>query len=191
MQLHRRLSAQPFTGFVESVPAYDSMALLYDITKIQLNAVSFKHQIQSEIEKYLSDIKDEAIKGTTHLIPVKYGGQFGPDLEAVAMENGISTEELIRLHTEKTYPVFMLGFAGGFPYLGFTHEKLFTNRKKIPMQHVPAGSVGLAGNQTGIYPFESPGAWKIIGHTSYCIFDVHKNDPAIIQPGDKVKFVCD
>jgi inhibitor of KinA len=83
----------------------------------------------------------------------------------------------------------MVGFSGGFPYLGFTHEKLYTERKQVPERSVPAGSVALAGNQTGIYPFESPGAWKIIGHTEFTVFDPKAKDPAIIKPGDKIRFV--
>jgi inhibitor of KinA len=189
--LHQLLSAKPFAGFVETIPAYDSIAILYDIRKIELNCDSFSDQIRAEIETYLSASQEIPTKGITHVIPVKYGGTQGPDLESVAKENNISPEELIRLHTERTYPVYMLGFSGGFPYLGFTHEKLFTARKAVPMQKVPAGSVALAGNQTGIYPFEGPGAWKIIGHTSYPVFDIHEKDPAIIKQGDLIKFVCD
>jgi inhibitor of KinA len=191
MRLHRHLTLKPFTGFVDSVPAYNSIAIIYDITKLPSLQETFANQVRSQIEKYLTDPMDTKDEGVTHIIPVKYGGIHGPDLETVAKENDISVEELIRLHTESIYPVYMIGFSGGFPYLGFTHEKLFTKRKTIPMQRVKAGSVALAGNQTGIYPFEGPGAWKIIGHTSYPIFDVHKDDPANIKPGDQIKFVCE
>lgn len=189
--LHKKLSRKAFTGFVESVPAYDSITILYDITKINASQDSFTNVVRNEIESYLKEANEITEAGVTHTIPVKYGGIHGPDLEMVAKENGISQEELIRLHTERTYPVYMLGFSGGFPYLGFTHEKLFTKRKAAPMQKVPAGSVAIAGNQTGIYPFEGPGAWKIIGHTSYPVFDINKDDPATIKAGDRIKFVCD
>lgn len=189
MKLYRHLKEHPFPGYIESVPAYDSITIIYNPREAQKKNDSPFDGVINEIINTSSLIENSRSAVKTHEIPVYYGGQEGPDLVLVAEENGISPEELIRLHTGTEYDVFMIGFAGGFPYMGFTDEKLFTSRKSKPEKSVPAGSVALAGNQTGIYPFETPGAWKIIGRTSYLVFDPKAENPAIIKPGDKIKFV--
>lgn len=182
IKIYQRLKAKPFHGFTEAVPAYDSIAILFDPEK--------SIDIENEINELISSDQEHPLQpGKLHEIKVKYGGLEGPDLNSVAKENSISPEELIRLHTEREYDVYLVGFTGGFPYLGFTHEKLTTARKEKPDPRVPAGSVALAGNQTGIYPYEGPGAWKIIGRTEMCIFDLDQKEPGIIKPGDKIKFV--
>ncbi|MBF8297908.1 MAG: putative carboxylase, partial [candidate division NC10 bacterium] len=118
-----------------------------------------------------------------------YGGVCGPDLEFVARHTGLSEDEVIRLHTEPLYHVYMLGFTGGFPYLGGLSERLSVPRLHTPRLKVPAGSIGIAGTQTGVYPLESPGGWRIIGCTSLCLFDASRQVPTPILPGDKVRFV--
>jgi KipI family sensor histidine kinase inhibitor len=122
-------------------------------------------------------------------IPVLYGGEHGPDLPSVATAVGLTEAEIIVRHTATTYHVFMLGFMPGFPYLGPVDPSIQVPRLATPRTRVPAGSVGLAGAQTGIYPRESPGGWQIIGRTSEWLFDPARTPPARLAPGDRVRFV--
>lgn len=122
-------------------------------------------------------------------IPVRYGGEFGPDLEFVARQNGLTTDEVVRIHTATVYQVFMLGFAPGFPYLGILDERIAAPRLESPRKRVPAGSVGIAGRQTGIYPRESPGGWRLIGRTEVRLFDPRAEPPTLLRAGDGVRFV--
>lgn len=179
---YRKLLERPFEGFEEAVPAYDSVAILYDPERVP--------DIEATVRLLLAEVKAMAPPpGRLHEIPVHYGGADGPDLPAVARENGLSEEELVRLHAGREYTVCLIGFTGGFPYLGFTDARIYTTRKDSPNPRVPAGSVALAGNQTGIYPQEGPGAWKIIGRTDQRIFDPDAPEPALFQPGDRIRFV--
>ncbi len=188
MAMHHALNKNSFHGFIESVPAYSSLAVYYD-------AISIKQSYPVAMEFVIKQLRDicpdnlPSNAGRLFTIPVYYGGIDGPDLEDVAKKNGISTEELIRLHTGTEYHVYMIGFVPGFPYLGFTHEKLWTERKNSPRLKVPTGSVGLAGNQTGIYPVEVPGGWQIIGRTTTRLFDTDREQPCLLQTGDRVKFI--
>lgn len=122
-------------------------------------------------------------------IAVSYGGPDGPDLAAVADAVHLEPDEVVRRHCAVTYRVFMLGFLPGFPYLGSVDPSIQVPRLAVPRTRVPAGSVGLAGPQTGIYPRESPGGWQIIGRTSEVLFDVSHTPPARLTPGDRVRFV--
>lgn len=122
-------------------------------------------------------------------IPVRYGGKEGPDLSWVASYHGLSEEEIIRRHTEGNYRVTMIGFVPAFPYLDGLHPSLHTPRKEIPTLTLPAGSVGIGGSQTGIYPLASPGGWQIIGRTDLHLFQPEQKTPSLLQAGDYVKFV--
>jgi len=122
-------------------------------------------------------------------IPVVYGGEFGPDIGFVAAHTGLSEEEVVRLHTSVTYTVYMLGFAPGFVYLGGLPEALATPRLPTPRPSVPAGSVGIAGLQTGIYGLSTPGGWLLIGRTPLTMLDLNRQPPTLLQPGDRVRFV--
>src|SRR5262249_50291792 len=122
-------------------------------------------------------------------VPTIYGGEFGPDLDFVAQYHNLTPEEVIRIHSERDYRVFMLGFTPGFPYLGEVDERIATPRLDIPRKRVPAGSVGIAAKQTGIYPIESPGGWRLIGQTSLTLFDPGREPPFLIDAGDTVRFV--
>ena len=126
---------------------------------------------------------------TTYVIPVHYGGEFGPDLEDFAMAKGLSLREVIDLHTSVEYYVYLIGFTAGFPYLGGLPEVLHFPRRDQPRVRVPAGSVGIGGAQTGVYPHEAPGGWHLIGRTDLSLFDVDRSPPALLKPGDRVKFV--
>ena len=118
-----------------------------------------------------------------------YGGEGGPDLAALARERGLSERDLVRLHAGGTYTAFMLGFTPGFAYLGLLPEALESPRRATPRVRVPAGSVAVAGRQTGIYPVASPGGWQIVGRTSLRLFDPFRAEPALFAPGDRVRFV--
>jgi KipI family sensor histidine kinase inhibitor len=122
-------------------------------------------------------------------IPVVYGGEAGPDLPAVAAATGLTEAEVVRIHTAESYHVFMLGFMPGFPYLGPVDPAIQVPRLSTPRAKVPAGSIGLAGAQTGIYPRESPGGWQIVGRTAEWLFDASRDIPARLAPGDRVRFV--
>jgi KipI family sensor histidine kinase inhibitor len=122
-------------------------------------------------------------------IPVVYGGAAGPDLGEVARHAGLSEKQVVELHSANDYVVWFLGFQPGFPYLGGLPEQLATPRRAEPRLQVPAGSVGIGGAQTGIYPLVSPGGWQLIGHTSLPLFDSRRDEPVLLRPGDTVRFV--
>ncbi|MDO1510149.1 MULTISPECIES: 5-oxoprolinase subunit PxpB [unclassified Neisseria] len=124
-------------------------------------------------------------------IPVCYGGEFGEDLAEVAAFHHTTPEEIVRRHTEPAYTVFMVGFQPGFPYLGGLPENLHTPRRAVPRTQVPAGSVGIGGSQTGIYPFASPGGWQIIGRTEIPLFQTASHPPTLLSAGDTVRFVAE
>jgi inhibitor of KinA len=191
MRLHRRLNRQPFAGFAESVPAYQSLAVFYDVIVIRQQQANAFEYVKRQIEERLNQPAELMMESYPVMeIPVRYGGEEGPDMETVMQQTGLSQAEIIRLHTSADYRVFMMGFAPGFPYLGITHEQLNVARLPTPRLRVPAGSVGLAGRQTGIYPFASPGGWQIIGRTEMALFDVSRLAPCLLQPGQVVKFVA-
>jgi len=178
------LAEEEIQGLGETVITYRSLLVHYD--PWQWNYAD------------LSSIVRERIKKTRHLptvdsrlveIPTLYGGVFGPDLETVAKYNALTVEEVIQFHSGVEYPVYMLGFTPGFPYLGGVPAAIATPRLETPRASVPAGSVGIAGQQTGIYPIESPGGWQIIGRTPLRLFDPHRIPPTLLAPGDRVRFV--
>ncbi|WP_186645412.1 5-oxoprolinase subunit PxpB [Fluviispira vulneris] len=123
------------------------------------------------------------------IIPVKYGKKYGPDLIIIANNTGLTFKEIIELHCSGEYFVYFLGFQPGFPYLGGLPKQLHTARKNIPNIAIPAGSVGIGGSQTGIYPSCTPGGWNIIGHTDFILFKPDSSEPTTLLPGDKVRFV--
>ncbi|MBI4673512.1 MAG: 5-oxoprolinase subunit PxpB [Chloroflexi bacterium] len=171
-------------GVTAVVPGYTTLLVEYDPALCENDALRY------EIERVLS-ADDATVKKETRVIeiPVRYGGKFGPDLEFVARHNGITTDEVIRIHTHETYQVFMLGFAPGFPYLGVVDSRIAAPRLETPRQRVPAGSVGIAGRQTGIYPRESPGGWRLIARTDVKLFDPTQEPPTLLRAGDRVRFV--
>lgn len=143
-------------------------------------------QLWQEIQAQSSQYQGRCVE-----IPVHYGGEFGEDLWEVARFHQTTAEEVIRRHTAPTYTVFMIGFQPGFPYLGGLPENLHTPRRDVPRTKVPAGSVGIGGSQTGIYPFTSPGGWQLLGRTETALFDIHQNPPVLLNAGDQVRFVAE
>ena len=171
-------------GVEEVIPTYRSILITYNPTKISFK--DLKENIKN-MEKNLSKVELPAPR--TIEIPVVYGGEYGPDIEFVAKHNGLTVEEVIDIHSKGKYLIYMIGFTPGFPFLGGLSEKLFTPRLETPRVKVPAGSVGIANNQTGIYPIDSPGGWRIIGRTPIKLYDPSKDPPVILSPGDFIRFV--
>lgn len=143
------------------------------------------------LEEEWTMVEAEAYQARHVCIPVQYGGHWGEDLFWVAEFHSVSPETIIERHTTPIYTVFMIGFSAGFPYLGGLPEHLHTPRHAIPRTLVPAGSVGIGGSQTGIYPFDSPGGWQLIGRTNVALFHQANNPPTLLQVGDTVQFVVD
>jgi KipI family sensor histidine kinase inhibitor len=171
-------------GIVEIIPSYRSLVLVYeplvvDMPKLQEKLVILYGDVESAI-----DLNAEIVE-----IPVCYGGEFGEDLEYVATHNGLSVDQVISIHSGTLYPVYMIGFTPGFPYLGDLSEKLHTPRLATPRTLVPAGSVGIANNQTGIYPIDSPGGWQLIGRCPYKLFDPLRSNPFLVKAGDQLRFI--
>lgn len=188
--LHESLKHKSFNGFVESVPAYSSLAVFYNIIEIKRDKQNSKSAfsfVKEYVEKVLENLLDvEQSKNKKILeIPVFYNGE---DLELVASEHGLNVDEVISIHTSKSYRVFMIGFLPGFAYMGTVDERIATARRKSPRTSVPAGSVGIAGYQTGVYPETSPGGWQLIGQTPFKIFDKEKANSCLLNPGDNVRF---
>lgn len=193
------LERHPFDGMIECVPAYTNVTVYYDpIAVLQKQNIrqrsSFLYSPYEIVSNYIEEAlkrfeKEEiTVESREVIIPVVYGGSFGPDLAIVAKLNDLTEEEVIRLHSEREYKVYMLGFAPGFPFLGGMDERLATPRKENPRLTIPAGSVGIAGHQTGIYPLETPGGWQIIGRTPLDLFLPDQTPPTLLQPGDTIRF---
>lgn len=176
------LSNQSFEGFIECVSSFTTVTVYYKKRSYK----SVCSQIE-EIRSHLSTRRQD--KPRIVDIPVWYGGEYGPDLKEVAVYHGLTEKEVIRIHTEGEYLVYMIGFAPGFPYLGGLSDKIATPRRKTPRLKIPAGSIGIAGAQTGIYPISTPGGWQIIGRTDISLFNAEQNPPSVLKSGDIVKFV--
>jgi KipI family sensor histidine kinase inhibitor len=175
---------------VELVPTYRSLLVHYDAL------VSSYQEMLSFLDESVSSAKDSpaaAARPDVIELPVVYGGEDGPDLETVAEHAGLSTRGVIEIHSGTDYRVYMLGFAPGFPYLGGLDPRIACPRLKTPRTKVPAGSVGIAESQTGVYPNASPGGWQLIGRTAVKLFDpsiaVANTSPSLITPGSEVRFV--
>ncbi|OKL36157.1 kinase inhibitor [Domibacillus mangrovi] len=189
------LAQHSFTGFIECVPAFASVTVFYNPFIVQRTYGSGESKSPFQIvcfmmEKLVKQVVEEK-EEKPHIveIPVCYGGEYGPDLQFVADENQLSKEEVIEIHSGGEYLVYMIGFAPGFPYLGGLSRKIATPRRSTPRLSIPVGSVGIAGNQTGIYPIATPGGWQLIGRTPLKLFQPEKNPPSLLAAGDVVKFV--
>lgn len=178
------ITASPVNGIIETVPAYATLLVHYD--SLSLSFTHIKHILR---EKLAQIQENESRKPRRVEVPVRYGGELGPDLEVVAYQLGLCIEDVIRIHSEKIYTVYMMGFTPGYPYMGKLDDKLIMPRLETPRTHVPAGTVAIAGSQTGIYSIESPGGWNLIGWTPLKLFDPHSDSPFLFAPGDEVKFV--
>ncbi|MDI6765035.1 MAG: 5-oxoprolinase subunit PxpB [Thermodesulfobacteriota bacterium] len=177
------IQAEAIEGIIETVPTYRSLLVIYNPLTLPLDPL--KKRLQ-KIEEGLQETPFPEPELTR--IPAVYGGPYGPDMEGVAKHCGISTEEVIRLHTSKPYFIYMIGFMPGYPYMGELPEALIMPRLKTPRLSVPKGSVAIAQKQTGIYSMESPGGWQIIGRTPVELFNPEGKPPALLQMGGLVQF---
>ncbi len=193
MALFKLLQNHPLPGMTEAVPAYSSITIYYDVAQLRKKIAHDKtinEWMEEELRKKLQQpLQVDDVSSRTITVPVCYDKEFALDIEEITSIKNISVNELIQIHTSNVYRVYMLGFLPGFAYMGEVNEKLETPRKQQPRQKVEAGSVGIAGKQTGIYPFSSPGGWQIIGRTPLKLFDTNKKEPNLLKAGDDVKFI--
>lgn len=186
------VEAHPFYGFVEQAPAYTTVTIYYNpwLTSLKgkVNPYETVVELVEEMLKKLTT-SAKAVKKNIIEIPVCYGGDLGPDLPFVAEQAGLTIEEVVALHAAPKYLVYMIGFAPGFPYLGGLDRRIAAPRKATPRPRIPAGSVGIAGQQTGVYPMETPGGWQLIGRTPFQLFNANREDPSLLQMGEYVQFV--
>jgi inhibitor of KinA len=185
------LTQQPFVGLRECVPAFTTLTVYYDPWLVSEQGQHSPYErVCAVLQQQLlgSPSAPAAIHHTVE-IPVCYGGDLGPDLEIVARHTGLTPAEVIAYHTAPKYLVHMIGFAPGFPYLGGLDERLVTPRRAEPRPLVPAGAVGIAGAQTGIYSLPTPGGWQLIGRTPLRLFDPTALDPSLLHAGQHLRFV--
>lgn len=182
-QLWKSIEAQNWPGLIAMIPAYRSLLVQFDPT--QWVAADLEQQIRGLLPKGEAS---DATSGRSITLPVLYGGKHGPDLQDVAKYNNLTANQVIDIHQGGSYRVYMLGFNPGYPYLGGLDPRLAIPRLKQPRTRVPAGSVAIGGEQTGVYSTASPGGWRLIGHTPVPLFDVKLENPVLLRPGDSVRF---
>jgi KipI family sensor histidine kinase inhibitor len=170
-------------GVEAVIPAYRSLSLLYD--PMRTNPALLAEAIHALESVPATEVASPKVVS----IPVCYGSAFGPDLEAVAAHTGLSAERIVALHAAAEYPIYMIGFTPGFCYLGGMDARLRAPRRQTPRTNLPAGSVGIAESQTGVYPVESPGGWQIIGRTPLRLFAPARSNPFLYETGDRIRFV--
>lgn len=178
------LNEEQIDGIYETVPTYCALTIHYAPEKIRYS------ELRAKLEEMLA-VSHKAQKMNTIVmeIPVLYGGEYGPDLDYVAEYNHMTPEEVIKIHSGAEYLIYMLGFTPGFSYMGGMDESIATPRLKTPRVVIPAGSVGIAGKQTGIYPIDSPGGWQLIGRTPVRLYDADRDTPILLDAGMHVKFI--
>jgi KipI family sensor histidine kinase inhibitor len=184
LNMFNSLNEANINGVTEIIPTYRSLYINYDPLLIQLE--DLKNRIR-ETQKCSKKIEFSSTRVVE--IPTLYGGKYGPDLLFVAEYHQISPSEVVDIHTSKDYLVYMLGFTPGFAYLGELSNIISTPRLETPRLKVPAGTVAIAGTQTGIYPVESPGGWRLLGRTPIELFNPYKDPPALLKPSDHVRFI--
>jgi inhibitor of KinA len=171
-------------GVEAVVPAYRSLSILYDpLATTPARLAEILHAL--EADSRTAQIAEPKVVP----IPVCYGGEFGPDIGVVMEHTSLREEEIVAVHTSVDYPIYMIGFTPGFCYLGGLDRRLQTPRRKTPRTNLPAGSVGVAESQTGVYPVESPGGWQIIGQTPLRLFAPARENPFLYEAGDRIRFV--
>ncbi len=178
------VEAARFPGVVELVPTYRSVTVHY-----RPEVVGYA-RLYEQLTRVLTDLAPAALPAPkTVSVPVLYGGAWGPDLGTVATLHSLSEEEVIARHTAPEYRVYMLGFLPGFCYLGGLDERIHTPRLRTPRLRIPAGSVGIGGSQTGIYPMDSPGGWQLMGMTPVRTYDPERENPILFSAGEYIRFV--
>ena len=192
LSLSRDFQNNPQDGFIETIPAYSSLTVYYDVFQLSKSIPQDRtvyEWVSSVLEERLQRLPETVELGSPLFeIPVCYDPEFAPDIGEIANLKAISTDEVMHIHRSKEYRVYMLGFLPGFSYMGEVDERIAVPRKSQPKQ-VAAGSIGIAGRQTGIYPSASPGGWQVIGRTPLKIFDPKKEEPTLLKAGDRVRFI--
>jgi inhibitor of KinA len=185
------LGVSGIAGITDVVPAFASVTIHYDPAAIAGDASDSPYaRLTTQLSRTLAEIGTEDLPAPRIVeLPVCYGGDFGPDLDDVAKRHALTTDEVVRIHTEGDYLVYMVGFMPGFAYLGGLSDRIATPRRSSPRTAVPGGSVGIGGQQTGVYPMQSPGGWNLIGRTPLKIFDITRDDQTLLATGDRVRFV--
>ena len=184
-QTIERIKELQLEGIIELVPTYCALLVEYDAMLYSYSDIC--NIIEPTLEEGMTDTTNELV--TVVEVPTVYGGDFGPDLSFVATHNHLSEDEVISIHSGTDYLVYMLGFIPGFTYLGGMDPRIATPRLSSPRTLIPAGSVGIAGEQTGTYPSDSPGGWQIIGRTPVTMYDMSKAQAALLNAGDYVRYV--
>ncbi len=188
---YHQLNKNTIPGIIELIPAYSSLTVCYD--PIEIHKHSSNHQtvfewLKSKLEEkcsqpvFVNQQQEKLVR-----IPVCYEEEFAPNLALLSVKNKISIEEIIQIHTAQIYKIYMLGFLPGFSYMGEVDDRIACPRKTQPVA-TTAGSIGIAGKQTGIYPLDSPGGWQIIGRTPLKVFDAGRDEPVLLKAGDRVQF---
>ena len=178
------MKEQHIEGVVDMIPAFCSLLINYDPRVISYEELYDRMKALVKVE-----VKAEAGVKRVFEIPVCYGGEYGPDIENIAEHAGLSVEEVIKIHSSRDYLIYMLGFLPGFTYLGGLDERIHTPRLANPRLKINAGSVGIGGSQTGIYPLDSPGGWQLMGMTPVKTYDPEREVPILMEAGDYIRFV--
>lgn len=184
-RLSRKIRRECMQLIEAVVPTYRSLLVFFDPLQVERTALIEKISAMAE---NMQNEPGTDFGAKTVIIPTLYGGESGPDIEFVAEHNHLTIDDVIRIHTSVPYRIYMMGFTPGFPYLGGMSEKIATPRLTTPRTHIPAGSVGIAGMQTGLYPVESPGGWRLIGRTPLSVFDPQGKPPFLYGAGDFLQF---
>ena len=182
LQLGRRIRAMGITGITDLVPTFRSLLVNYD------PLVVGGDELRGKLEGLLESKDTEAQEARQWTIPVCYEGEYAPDVDDVAQASGLSARQVVQQHVDTLFHVYMLGFVPGYPYMGDLPPQLVLPRRSNPRTRVPPGSVAIASTMTAIYPLESPGGWHLIGSTPIRLFNVGSENPALLSPGDKVRF---
>jgi len=190
-EINRKITAtvqmmkeQHIEGVVDMIPAFCSLLINYDP-----RVISF-YELKKRLEHLVKlDAKAGKNRKKIYEIPVCYGGEYGPDMENIAKNAGLTEEEVIKIHSSRDYLIYMLGFLPGFCYLGGLDERIHTPRLANPRIKINAGSVGIGGSQTGIYPLDSPGGWQLMGMTPVKTYDPDREIPILVEAGDYIRFV--
>lgn len=178
------LATARLPGVRDVLPTYATVAIHFDPLRTDLAAILAAIERHADAPSTLEVAERPLIE-----VPVCYGGAFGPDLDEVAAFGGCTAEDVIDRHSSRTYQVYMLGFVPGFAYLGIVDDRIAMPRRAAPRQAVDQGSVGIAGQQTGVYPIRTPGGWRIVGRTPRRFFDPNRASPSLVGPGDRVRFL--
>lgn len=176
---------QHINGVTDVIPAFCSLLINYDPRVISYEQIKCRMEALVKIDVTAGDTRKRVFE-----IPVCYGGEYGPDIQNIADHAGLSVEEVIQIHTSRDYLIYMLGFLPGFTYLGGLDERIHTPRLANPRIRIPAGSVGIGGSQTGIYPMDSPGGWQLMGMTPVKTYDPDREVPILVEAGDYIRFVA-